>query len=105
MKGRIDNVGLIATALVAALALGLLAPTQVRAKKEFFEAARKKYGKQIKGCKHCHVKVLPSEDSHELNPRGSWLQQRKNKRKSETVDITWLEDYPEPTPSSPPTRE
>ena len=64
------------------------------ASKEMYKAAKDLFGKDVKGCKHCHVKALPKEDSHDNNEVGDWLVQQKEERGAEEIDVAWLEDYP-----------
>ena len=68
--------------------------TDVKATKELYSEAREKYGSEIKGCKHCHVKALPKEDDHESNDLGKWLVEQKAKRNAEKIDVAWIEEYP-----------
>jgi hypothetical protein len=85
---------LTSSALVLALVLGLGFAPDLRANKDLYKAAREKYGKEIKACKHCHVKPLPKEDDNEFNELGEWLMKQKESRGADTVDVSWLEEYP-----------
>lgn len=68
--------------------------SDVQATKELYSAAREKYGSEIKGCKHCHVKALPKEDDHESNDLGKWLVAEKERRNADEIDVAWIEEYP-----------
>ncbi len=83
-------VGLVMVATVPDTASTVLAT------KDMYKIAKDKFGKEIKGCKHCHVKALPKETSHDLNEVGEWLVEQKEERGAEAVDPAWLEDYPSP---------
>ena len=66
------------------------------ATKDMYKVAKDKFGKEIKGCKHCHVKALPKdkEGGHDLNERGEWLVEQMAERGAEMVDPAWLAEYP-----------
>jgi len=46
-----------------------------------------------KDCLFCHKQEQGGEG---WNARGQWLLDEKEKRKSDAVDVDWLEDYKEP---------
>jgi len=86
----------IASLLAATLVLMMGFANRAFATKEMFKAAQEKFGKSaITGCKHCHVKPLPTEKDHALNEQGQWLVKEKEKRKAKAVDVSWLADYKE----------
>jgi len=64
------------------------------ATKDMYKAAKDLFGKDVKGCKHCHLKALPTDASHENNEVGDWLVQQQEERGAEEIDVAWLEDYP-----------
>lgn len=84
----------VALCLVAVVAVaGLTYEPNAYATKDLFKAAKDMYGKDIKGCKHCHVKPLPREGSADLNEVGSWLVEQKEEKGAEEVDVAWLKEY------------
>ena len=85
---------LVCVSLAAGLVSNLSFTSELQASKEIYKQAREKYGKEIKGCKHCHVKPLPKEGDNEFNERGKWLSEEKERRKADAVDVSWLEAYP-----------
>ena len=57
----------------------------------------KKAGIEVKGgCLYCHVDKLPKKGNGEVNARGKWLEDEKEKRGADEIDVTWLNDYVEP---------
>lgn len=86
----ITLVNMAAITIIAAMEVGpAVASPQLLAK-----AAEK--GLPAKNCQYCHVSALPTQDRfkpEDLNERGKWLLTEKNKQKSKTVDVEWLESY------------
>lgn len=57
----------------------------------------KSAGMPAKNCQYCHVSAMPKKDSYkpeDLNERGKWMVDEKEKRKAKDVDVSWLKDYP-----------
>jgi len=81
---------LIAALMVAGVGFG----PELQASTDLYKAAKAKYGKDIKGCKHCHVKALPKEGDNEFNELGDWLMKEKERRGADEVDVSWLDEYP-----------
>ncbi len=85
---------LTAIFLVAALLVsGINFSPNAYATKEIYKAAKDKYGSEVKGCKHCHVKSLPKDNDHELNDLGKFLLKTKEEKKADSVDVAWIADY------------
>ncbi len=94
MKSVSKFLVLTALFLVAALLVsGVNFSNNAYATKEIFNAAREKFGKDIKGCKHCHVKAIPKESDHELNELGMFLEKTKKDKGASEVDVAWIADY------------
>lgn len=94
MKSMSKLFVLVALFLVAVLVVGGLSYSpDAYATKEIYKAARDKFGKEVKGCKHCHVKALPKEGSSELNEVGTFLMKQKEEKGADEVDVAWLADY------------
>ncbi len=84
----------VALFLVAAVVVaGLSFEPNAYATKELYKAAKDMYGKDVKGCKHCHVKALPKEGSADLNEVGDWLVTQKEDKGADEVDVSWLKEY------------
>jgi hypothetical protein len=95
MKRALSILFLLVCACLAVVLVSNLSFTpELQASKEIYQEAREKYGKEIKGCKHCHVKPLPKEGDNEFNERGKWLSEEKKRRKADAVDVSWLDAYP-----------
>lgn len=94
MKTLSKLLALCAIVLVALVLVASVSTPNLYATKEIYKAAKDKFGKDIKGCKHCHVKALPKEDDHEMNDLGKWLIKQKEERGAEEVDVAWLAEYP-----------
>jgi hypothetical protein len=65
-------------------------------KMEYFKKA-KELGYPAHNCMYCHTVKLPKKEGFspkELNERGKWLLEQKEKHKAKEVDVTWLKDYP-----------
>jgi hypothetical protein len=56
----------------------------------------KELGYPARNCQYCHTVMLPKKDKakEELNERGKWLVEQKDKHKAKEVDLAWLKDYP-----------
>ncbi len=57
----------------------------------------KSSGMPVKNCQYCHVAAVPKKETFkpdDLNPRGKWLLDEKDKTKSPNVDVQWLKNYP-----------
>jgi hypothetical protein len=57
----------------------------------------KELGYPAKNCEYCHSVKLPKKDTFkpdQLNARGKWLLEQKEKNKAKEVNLEWLKDYP-----------
>ena len=83
-------VSLAAIIVISAMDAGpALASPQMLAK-----AAEK--GLPARNCQYCHVSSLPTKDKfrpEDLNERGKWLLDEKDKQKAKGVDVEWLMRY------------
>lgn len=59
----------------------------------------KKLGLPSSNCGGCHGARLPKSGLALMNTRGRWLVKEKASRKADAVDVRWLKDYVEPSPS------
>jgi hypothetical protein len=75
--------------LVAFVAPALAgAPMMVKAKQAGYPA---------QNCQYCHVSKLPKKEDfkpEDLNERGKWLADQKQKQSAKEVNVEWLKDYP-----------
>jgi hypothetical protein len=79
-----------------ALAMVATAAASAHATPELFMQARKA-GMPASNCQYCHTIAMPKKDSfkpEDLNARGKWLIDEKDKTKASAVDGAWLKDYP-----------
>ncbi|NBO66707.1 MAG: hypothetical protein EBU88_18000 [Acidobacteria bacterium] len=76
---------------IAVLALAImLGSTLITGAYPPFVKKSEKYG--AKNCLFCHKQPSGGEG---WNKRGEWLIAEKDKRKADTIDVTWLEEYKE----------
>lgn len=57
----------------------------------------KDLGYPAQNCLYCHTTKLPKKETYtpkELNERGRWLVQERERRKIDQIDLSWLKDYP-----------
>ncbi|HET9491116.1 MAG TPA: hypothetical protein VFR64_15350 [Methylomirabilota bacterium] len=57
----------------------------------------KDLGYPAQNCLYCHSTKLPKKETYtpgELNDRGRWLVQERERRRASQVDLSWLKDYP-----------
>lgn len=88
-KHRI-KLGLIAVMLLSIASGASGSAFRAKAYPELLKKAGK-FG--AKDCLFCHKREQGGEG---WNARGQWLLDEKERRKSDAVDVDWLEDYKEP---------
>jgi hypothetical protein len=84
--------------VVAAVGMTMLctAASPAHATPELFSQA-KSSGMPVKNCQYCHVSTIPKKETfkpEDLNPRGKWLLDERDKTKSPNVNVQWLKNYP-----------
>jgi hypothetical protein len=81
---------------VAGLAVSWTVASPAHATPQLFSQA-KSSGMPVKNCQYCHVSAVPKKETfkpEDLNPRGKWLLDEKDKTKSPDVNVEWLKNYP-----------
>ena len=54
-------------------------------------------GMPAQNCQYCHNEKMPKKDTFkvdDLNERGKWLHDEKDKRKAKAANAGWLKEYP-----------
>jgi len=79
----------------AAVYLAVMGAESLSAKAAYVKQA-KEAGYPATNCLYCHTEKLPKKEQakEQLNDRGKWLLDQKDKMKAKEVDVTWLKDYP-----------
>ena len=89
----LQNMKMLQTVAVLA-GLGLLA-APVQAKLAWNKKA-KTFDAGVTACTSCHVDEKPNKKDHgkPLTPRGQWMVDQKEARKTKEMSLAWLKEYP-----------
>lgn len=90
------RVTLTLLALACGSVLSATTPVPVGATPQMVKQA-KDAGMPAQNCQYCHVAAMPKKEGFkpdDLNERGKWLLNEKDKLKAKEIKAEWLKNYP-----------
>ena len=82
--------------LVAGLVLAVSTAVGVASASPPMVKQAKDAGFPAQNCQYCHTEKMPKKETFkadDLNERGKWLHEEKDKRKAKAANGAWLKEY------------
>ena len=82
--------------LVAGLVLAVSTAVGVASASPPMVKQAKDAGFPAQNCQYCHTEKMPKKETFkadDLNERGKWLHEEKDKRKAKAANPAWLKEY------------